>query len=77
MVTLRRWRRRLVADVHGREAKTARVGGSVDLDMINKNGKELSIFEAKRLTAILNEPDDIQMGRAAKAKVARSTRRWC
>jgi len=40
----------------------------IDLDMINKNGKELSIFEAKRLTAILNEPDDIQMGRAAKAK---------
>lgn len=34
--------------------------------MINKNGKELSIFEAKRLTAILNEPDTIQMGRAAK-----------
>jgi integrase len=34
--------------------------------MINKSGKELSIFEAKRLTAILNEPDKIQMGRAAQ-----------
>ena len=49
-----------------RVPKTARVGGSIDMDMINKNGKELSIFEARRLTAILNEPDDIQMGRAAK-----------
>lgn len=51
-----------------RAPKTARRDGSIDMDMINKNGKELSIFEAKRLTAILNEPDDIQMGRAAKAK---------
>lgn len=51
-----------------RVPKVARVRGSIDMDMINKNGKELSIFEAKRLTAILNEPDDIQMGRAAKAK---------
>ena len=49
-----------------RVPKTARSGGSIDMDMINKNGKELSIFEAKRLTAILNEPDAIQMGRATK-----------
>lgn len=49
-----------------RVPKTARVNGSIDLDMINKNGKELSIFEAKRLTAILNEPDQTQMGRAAQ-----------
>ena len=49
-----------------RVPKTARVNGSIDLDMINKSGKELSIFEAKRLTAILNEPDKIQMGRAAQ-----------
>lgn len=48
-----------------RVPKTARVNGSIDFDMINKNGKELSIFEAKRLTAILNEPDQIQMGRTA------------
>ncbi|MBU8875747.1 site-specific integrase [Reyranella sp. MMS21-HV4-11] len=34
--------------------------------MINKNGRELSILEAKRLTAILNEPDEMQMGRAAQ-----------
>ncbi len=51
-----------------RVPKLARQGGSIDMDMINKNGKELSIFEARRLTAILNEPDEIQMGRAAKAK---------
>ncbi len=49
-----------------RVPKVARVGGTIDMDMINKNGKELSIFEARRLTAILNEPDAIQMGRAAK-----------
>jgi integrase len=49
-----------------RVPRTARVGGSIDMDMINKNGKELSIFEAKRLTAILNEKDEFQMGRAAK-----------
>lgn len=51
-----------------RVPKTARRGGSIDMDTINGNGKELSIFEAKRLTATLNEPDDIQMGQAAKAK---------
>lgn len=49
-----------------RVPKTARSGGSIDLDMMDKNEKELSIFEAKRLTAILNEPDQIQMGRAAQ-----------
>lgn len=49
-----------------RVPKIARSNGSIDMDMINKNGKELSIFEAKRLTAILNEPDAIQMGRAAQ-----------
>lgn len=49
-----------------RVPKVARANGSIDLDMINKNGKELSIFEAKRLTAILNEADEIQMGRAAQ-----------
>jgi integrase len=46
--------------------KAARRNGEIDMDMISKNGKELSIFEARRLTAILNEKDDIQMGRAAK-----------
>ena len=50
-----------------RVPKAARIGGSINLDMIEKNGRQLTIFEAKRLTAILNEPDDIQMGRAAKA----------
>lgn len=49
-----------------RVPRAARRGGSIDMDMINKNGKALSIFEARRLTAILNEKDDIQMGRAAK-----------
>lgn len=51
-----------------RVPKTARRNGAIDMDMINKNGRELTIFEAKRLTAILNEPDEIQMGRAAKVK---------
>jgi len=51
-----------------RVPKSARAGGSIVLDMINKNGRELSIFEARRLTAVLNEPDDIQRGRAAKAE---------
>lgn len=45
--------------------KTARNGGQIDLDMINKNGRELSIFEAKRLREILNEPDRAMLGRAA------------
>jgi hypothetical protein len=49
-----------------RVPKTARTGGAIDMDRINKNGRELSIFEAKRLTEILNEKDEIQMGRAAK-----------
>jgi hypothetical protein len=49
-----------------RVPKIARRNGEIDMDMVSKNGKELSIFEAKRLTAILNEKDDIQMGRAAK-----------
>lgn len=49
-----------------RVPKVARIGGTIDMERINKNGRELSIFEAKRLTAILNEKDDIQMGRAAK-----------
>ncbi len=49
-----------------RVPKVARRDGTIDMDMINKNGSELSIFEAKRLTAILNEPDEFQMGRAAK-----------
>lgn len=49
-----------------RAPKIARRDGTIELDMINKNGKELSIFEAKRLTVILNEPDEFQMGRAAK-----------
>jgi hypothetical protein len=35
---------------------------------LDQNGKQLGLFEAKRLTAILNESDDIQMGRAAQAK---------
>lgn len=48
-----------------RAPKTARRGGSIDMDMINKSGRELSIFEAKRLTAILNEKDEFQLGRAA------------
>lgn len=49
-----------------RVPKVARINGVIDLEQINKTGRELSIFEAKRLTEILNEKDDIQMGRAAK-----------
>ena len=48
--------------------KTARRGDAIDMEMINKNGRPLTIFEAKRLTAILNEPDEIQLGRADKAE---------
>ncbi len=49
-----------------RVPKAARTGGAIDMERINKNGRELTIFEARRLTAILNEPDDVQMGRAAR-----------
>ncbi len=36
-----------------------RHASEIDLGMISKNGRELTIFEAKRLTDILNAPDEI------------------
>ena len=60
-----------------RVPKTARSGGSIDMDMINKNGKELSIFEAKRLTAILNEPTRSRWGAPPSVTAGRSATSWC
>lgn len=39
--------------------KVGRNGTEIDIGMISKNGRELSIFEAKRLTTILNEVDPV------------------
>jgi integrase len=47
--------------------RAARAHGSIDMEAINKNGKELSIFEARRLTAILDEKDSVPKGRVAGA----------
>lgn len=53
--------------------KASRSGGSIAMDMISKSGRELGIFEAKRLTAILDEKDALPKGRTAGATLVLNT----
>jgi len=53
--------------------KISRSGGSIAMGMISKSGRELGIFEAKRLTAILDEKDKLPKGRTAGATLVLNT----